>query len=387
MATKIKTRHDKDGKPRYLALYSTPDGRWLSAGTRGDRKLAEKAAYAAEKKAESGAWVDPRSGKVTLGAYVESTYKTAIKAREATTRDAYLLLLDKHIVPAFGDRALDSIRPSDVQTWMSGLLKGGLSNTTVTKAKSVLNQIFTWAVRDRLIESSPCALVSNLPTPSPTVKIMTPEQFDLIVDNVKGETNKAFLLTAIGTGMRWSEVVGLAPRQIDFLNRKITVDRALVCVVKRNNGGESHLRKRPKSNRTRVIPVDDDVLTALSIEIKKRGLGAQSDEEVFHTASRGRVYENANFRADVWLPANKAAGLESYGYCIKHLRSSFCSWLLAGGADLGTVQKLMGHSNIQTTQKYIQTLPEAMDKARDVLTAVRTRGRTEATVTPLRSSQ
>ena len=57
------------------------------------------------------------------------------------------------------------------------------------------------------------------------------------------------------------------------------------------------------------------------------------------------------------------------------LRHAHASWLLAGGADLKMVMERLGHSQIQTTQKYLHTLPGADDKALDAFTRVRHRTR------------
>ena len=57
------------------------------------------------------------------------------------------------------------------------------------------------------------------------------------------------------------------------------------------------------------------------------------------------------------------------------LRHAHASWLLAGGADLKTVMDRLGHAQIQTTQKYLHTLPDADDQALDAFTRVRHRAR------------
>jgi site-specific recombinase XerD len=57
------------------------------------------------------------------------------------------------------------------------------------------------------------------------------------------------------------------------------------------------------------------------------------------------------------------------------LRHAHASWLLAGGADLKTVMDRLGHSQIQTTQKYLHTLPEADEQALAALTRIESRAR------------
>ena len=68
------------------------------------------------------------------------------------------------------------------------------------------------------------------------------------------------------------------------------------------------------------------------------------------------------FRTKVWLPALGRANL-GFHVRMHDLRHAHASWLLAGGADLKTVMDRMGHSQIQTTQKYLHSLPDADDTA------------------------
>jgi site-specific recombinase XerD len=71
----------------------------------------------------------------------------------------------------------------------------------------------------------------------------------------------------------------------------------------------------------------------------------------------------------VWLPAVKASGLD-FNVRMHDLRHAHASWLLAGGADLKGVMERMGHAQIQTTQKYLHTLPDTDKKNLDALTRV-----------------
>jgi hypothetical protein len=73
-----------------------------------------------------------------------------------------------------------------------------------------------------------------------------------------------------------------------------------------------------------------------------------------------------------WLPALERAGIDLQ-VRVHDLRHAHASWLLAGGADLKTVMDRLGHAQIQTTQKYLHSLPDADDKALAAFTRVRHR--------------
>ena len=75
------------------------------------------------------------------------------------------------------------------------------------------------------------------------------------------------------------------------------------------------------------------------------------------------------FRTRGWLPATRRAGLA--GVRIHDLRHAHVSWLLAGGADLKTVMARLGHTQIQTTQRYLHTLPGADQQALEAFQRIR----------------
>ena len=67
-----------------------------------------------------------------------------------------------------------------------------------------------------------------------------------------------------------------------------------------------------------------------------------------------------------WQPAVKVSGV-SFNVRVHDLRHAHASWLLAGGADLKSVTDRMGHAQIQTTQKYLHTLPDTDQRNLDAL--------------------
>ena len=87
----------------------------------------------------------------------------------------------------------------------------------------------------------------------------------------------------------------------------------------------------------------------------------------FCSAPVGTPISRNTFRTRVWLPAVEASGID-FGVRVHDLRHAHASWLLAGGADLKGVMDRMGHAQIQTTQKYLHTLPDTDQKNLDALT-------------------
>jgi integrase len=267
------------------------------------------------------------------------------------------------------------ILPSNVQEWMTIATAQGLAPRSVRKYHVMLHSIFQRAVRDQLILTNPCEHTELPKVVLRRSRTLTPEEFDQLIQAIP-ERHLLMVETAIETGVRWGELIGLRPRHIDFLRRQLTVEETIVEVSKRHSpGGERMIVKPyPKDNEARTFGVREQWLSAIAKHISSRGLGR--DELLFATEAGTPISRNT-FRTRVWLPAVKASGLD-FNVRMHDLRHAHTSWLLAGGADLKGVMERMGHAQIQTTQKYLHTLPDSDKKNLDAFTRVADR----RTVTP-----
>ena len=172
-------------------------------------------------------------------------------------------------------------------------------------------------------------------------------------------------------GLRWGELVALKPRHIDFLRRTLTVEETIVEVSKNSPTGHRYVVKPyPKDNEPRTFGVRQAWLDAIAAHIEAKAIGR--DDLLFPTKVGTPISRNT-FRTRIWLPAVKASGV-GFNVRVHDLRHAHASWLLAGGADLKSVMDRMGHTQIQTTQKYLHTLPDTDQRNLDALT--RTQGRT-----------
>jgi integrase len=163
-----------------------------------------------------------------------------------------------------------------------------------------------------------------------------------------------------------AELIALRPRHIDFLRRTVTVEETIVEVSKKHSatGERMIIKPYPKDNESRTFGVRSAWLEEVAEHIRIHGIGR--DELLFSTEVGTPISRNT-FRTRVWLPAVKASGID-FGVRVHDLRHAHASWLLAGGADLKGVMDRMGHAQIQTTQKYLHTLPDTDQKNLDALT-------------------
>jgi len=350
-----------DGTESFRGYYRDPDGRTRSAGTFTSTRAAMRAANKEQGKVGDGTWLDPVLGKITFGDFVENVWFPS-RHLEATTAVAYRSNLDKHFLPAFGNRPLGKILPSTIQEWVTTAVAGGLSPRSVKKYHVMLSSIFKRAVRDRIIAFNPCEDTELPKIIARQTRTITPEEYRRILDAIP-DRFKDLLVTDIQTGLRWGELIALRPRHVDFLRRTITVQETIVEVSKKHSptGQRMIVKAYPKNNKPRVLGVRQDLLDLLAARIARLALGR--DDLLFPSTETagGNPLSRNTFRTRVWLPAIDKAQID-FPVRPHDLRHAHASWLLAGGADLKGVMDRMGHAQIMTTQKYLHALPDADQK-------------------------
>lgn len=182
--------------------------------------------------------------------------------------------------------------------------------------------------------------------------ILAPAEFERLLACIPARFT-ALVVTEIETG-RWGELIALRPRHIDFLRRAISVEETIVEVSKKisPSGDRMIVKPYPKDDEPRTLTVSQELLDVLAARFQ--ALGLSRDDLIFPSteASGGRPLSRNTFRTQVWLPPLEKSEL-GFHVRMHDLRHANASWLLAGGADLKSVMDRLGHSQIQTTQRYL----------------------------------
>src|SRR4051794_10334491 len=361
------TEHRGARGTTYSGRYRDPDGRKRSAGSFRSRREALRAANREEQKVLAGSWHDAKRGDVTFRAFVENDWLPS-KHIEATTRAAYVSNLDKHFYPFFGARPMAKISPSLIQDWVTKATAEGLSPRSVKKYHTVLHSIFKRAVRDGFLVRNPCDGTELPKVIARKTRTLTAEEFERLINAVPTQ-HRLMVETFIETGMRWGELIALRPRHIDFLRRTLAIEETIIEVSHKPSptGERMVVKPYPKDNEPRTIGVRQQWLDAVSEHIAAHKI--DRDALLFPTKAGTPISRNT-FRTRIWKPAVESSGID-FAIRIHDLRHAHASWLLAGGSDLKSVMDRMGHAQIQTTQKYLHSLPDADQKNLDALTRIR----------------
>jgi integrase len=345
--------------PVWYAKYRLPDGRQVQKklGPAWTDRGRPPAGYFTKRLAE--AWLrstleDARRG--TLPGMVRSgaTFADAAaewlrfieedRARKPSTLVDYRSALNAHLLPAFGDRPLESITREDVEQWRRGLT--GLSNRSKNKLLIQLHGIFRRAGTVYGLEANPLARVEKHPMrPSGDIQVFSPEEVWGLVRAACSEVDAAVFLTAAFTGLRMGELIALRWRDIDFAGATIRV---------RSSYAAGQLTT-PKSGKVRAVPLAPDVASAIA-GLSRRGSWLGDDDLVF--ASETGSYLDGSALRRRYKAALAAAGLRSLRF--HDLRHTFGTRMISK-ADIRRVQEWMGHADIQTTMKYLHYAPRPED--------------------------
>ena len=349
--------HVEKRNSRWRARTRGPDGRERSKTF--DRKLdADRWLATVEGDKVRGSWVDPAAGRQLVKDYVK-VWREAQVWRESTCQqvDSHLR---RNILPTFGDRPLASVRPSEVQAWVRRL-SVTLAPATVEVCYRYLVSIFRAAEQDRLIAHSPCVKVKLPKIERRQVDPLEVGQVEALADAMPGRY-RALVVVAAGTGLRQGETFGLTASSVDFLRRRLTVDRQLVLIA-----GQGPQFGPPKTQASyRAVPLPDVVLEALAVHVERYGTGA--DDLIFSNVN-GDPIRRTRF-SEIWRPAVKRAGLPE-GTRFHDLRHFYASLLIRHGESVKVVQSRLGHASAaETLDTYSHLWPDSEDTTRAAVDAV-----------------
>lgn len=338
-------------KNRWRARYRAPDGRERSKTF--DRKIdAERFLVNVEVEKLKGQWVDPRLGRTTVGEWAESWFASLVRPKQRTIY-GYRSVLNRHVLPAFGDVPLGRLEPMAIREWVSGMTTGGVGPSTIRQAWLLLSQILGAAVKDGLIVRNPAQGV-EIP------RIRPRERFYLTADEVvrlaeeTPEPYDTLVWVLAGTGVRFGEAAALRRKRCDLLRSRLDIAEAVEEVAGRIAFGETKTYTR---RAAALPPLVRDRLAA-----HMRTVPPKPDSLVF-TGPEGGPLRYSLWYPRVFRPAVVRAGLpENMG--VHSLRHTFAALSVANGEHPKSIQTALGHSSIQVTlDTYGHLYPDALEAA------------------------
>ena len=294
-----------------------------------------------------GSWIDPTSGKVTVGQLGTEWMENQTHLKPSTMRVTESTWR-VHVEPAWGHRPVASIRPSEVQTWVSRLDGGA---TTVRNAHGILAKILDVAVMDKRIPANPARGV-KLPAKGKGVKVyLTAGQLHRLVDECGEQGDLIYLLGT--SGIRFGEAVALRVKDIDFMRRRINIARNAVTVK------QDVIIGTPKTGEERTVAVAEDVLAALSVRCRGKSrndlLWTRRDGGLLRTLGHNSFFHNALRRIQADDP--EFPWLTPHG--LRHVAAGL---MVSSGANVKVVQRQLGHASAtMTLDRYADLFDDDLD--------------------------
>jgi integrase/recombinase XerC/integrase/recombinase XerD len=219
----------------------------------------------------------------------------------------------------------------------------GAMKSTVARKLAAIRTFYRQLVERGELEANPAELVASPKKDSYLPKVLRADEVSELLDRIPASTpldlrDRALLELAYAAGLRAEELVNLDVGSLDADAEEVRVEG--------------------KGGRTRVVPVGEHAWRALDRYLARgRTVLNCGDSEALFLSKSGRRLSTSDVRRRLRLQT-RLAGVSPHT-----LRHSFATHLLEGGADLRTIQELLGHSSISTTQTYTRVESKRLKKA------------------------
>lgn len=230
------------------------------------------------------------------------------------------------------------VKQENVEGYLNELKEIGKKPSTVLRHLASIRLFYQYLVRTKVLNLDPTFGIQSPKIEKRHPSILSSQEVNLLLEQPKGEDlksirDKAMLEIAYATGMRVTEIISLNLEDVDFENS---------CVVCKN------------ATKQRVIPLGKLALKALKdYTTKARGFLIKSEDEkaLFVNVNGKRLTRQGFWKIIKYYQEQAHITKDITPHVLRH---SFATHLLQNGADLKSIQTMLGHSDISSTQVYMQ---------------------------------
>lgn len=331
---RIYSRTGKKGTLWYLDYQV--EGRRIRKRIGKSKRLAELALADIEVKLErkeAGFAVKDRALQDFIREYL--VYAKGNKAKNSCARDEITL---RHFTDFIKADKLSAVTAARLEAYKAWRREQGAKPSTLNRELNTLKAMFNKAVAWGALAHNPAKSVQKFREPRKQVRYLSKDEVKAVLA-AASERLLPIIETFLHTGLRRDELTHLTWADVDFNRESIAVQA--------KDGWH------PKDYEVRHIPMTDRLAAVLKTRTKGES------PYVFHTQSGGT--HEGNILSRDFRRLVRGCGIK--GVSIHTLRHTFASHLVMSGADLYTVQKLLGHSSIKTTEIYAHLAPDYLRAA------------------------
>ena len=257
---------------------------------------------------------------------------------------AYILKTQGHDTPA------SAIEHTRIRAYLGSLYERGLSKASAARALAAVRSWFRWLARFGHVNQNVASLVATPKLPKHLPRVPSIEQMNRVIDSIDTKTPDEDATAAwptrdavifellYGCGIRNAELTGLNLVDIHWANEAILV--------------------RGKGQKQRYVPLGDaaaQAVRAYLAERQARLIAAQRNADALllnlHLRGNGRLSTRSVARIVKRIAVQRGLSSDVHPHTLRH---AFGTHLLEEGADLRSIQELLGHERLSTTQRYTQ---------------------------------
>ena len=252
----------------------------------------------------------------------------------------------EHFKNFLGELSLEKVDYLILRKYLAALKEKNLKSRSVSRRLSALRTFFKFLIREGLLKNNPVASLSSPKQDKPLPLFLTEEEVTKLIEaaqpkDERGLRDRAVMETLYSTGIRVSELVGLNIEDIDFI------------------GGVAKVMGKGKKER--IVPIGDIALSTIRAYLERRKKHIEAQALFLNKSGRRITDRGVRNIIDKYI---RMASIKQ-GVSPHTLRHSFATHLLDRGADLRSVQELLGHVNLSTTQIYTHLTTEKLKKVYD----------------------
>lgn len=245
----------------------------------------------------------------------------------------------------FNQLDITQITPTKIRSWLVQFQRKGYAKFTRARKLSSLRTFFKYLIREGYTKTNPVLGISSPKKDGKLPRFLDKEQVVRLLETAEGNNllglrDRAILETLYSGGIRVSELVGLGIDDVDFISEALKV--------------------KGKGKKERIVPIGRPAVAAIERYLKER---KAKDTDAVFTNRFGKRLTSRTVQRIVVKYIRKAS---IPGHISPHsLRHTFATHMLDAGADLRSVQELLGHESISTTQIYTHITPERLKQVYD----------------------
>lgn len=323
----------------YWIRYAGLDGKIIYESSGSDKfKDAEALLIQRKQAIKEGKQPEPlkKIANHTFNELVDEYIKWAERQRSFRSKQGFI----KQLTEAFGNIPLRRFNTMLVEQYQTEKLNKGNKPATINRHIATLKHMLKKAVDWDMVEEDTLKRVrkvKQLPENNRRLRYLSAEECQRLISHCQGIT-KAIVITALNTGMRKGEILGLTWNQVDLKHGFILLDIT-------------------KNGERREIPINETLRDTL------QGLTRRVDiPYVFYDPVTGKPYKDIKRSFQTAL---KKAGIKDFHF--HDLRHTFASHLVMAGVDITTVKELLGHKTLTMTLRYSHLAPSHKVKAVNIL--------------------